>query len=186
MDASMAKRFSILVPLDGSEYSEIVLEHAFDQAARHIAADLHFVTVVKPNVTDVEPTKLWLSRIVVEGMDSFRDGRDWHVRIHVRAGDPAEEIASLAGEIGARMIVIGRYNQGRHSPSERVLELTTCPTLIVRLGGDEVDSVPQCPKCVTVRADSDGERWFCAVHAGDRVRLSELVPPMTASRGTVY
>jgi nucleotide-binding universal stress UspA family protein len=182
------KRFPIVVALDGSEYSEIVAEHAFDQAARHDRPDLHFITVVKPKEKDIEPTKDWLSRVVVEGLETFRDGRDWHARIHVRAGDPAEEIANLAEEISAQLIVVGRYGTHRgHSVPERLLDLTASPTLCVGLSGVEVDPVPQCPDCVAVRADSDGERWFCAAHAApDRVRLSLLVPPITAERGTIY
>ncbi len=182
------KRFPIVIAVDGSEYSEIVAEHGFDQAARHDTPDLHFVTVVKPKERDIEPTKQWLSRLVVEGLEAFRNGRDWHARIHVRAGEPAEEIANLAEEIGAQLIVVGRYGtHGRHSVPERLLDLTACPTLSVGLTGLEVDPEPQCPDCVAVRADSDGERWFCAAHvAPDRVRLSLLVPPITAERGTIY
>jgi len=181
------KRFPIVVAMDGSEYSEIVLEHAFDQAARHEATDLHFLTVVERKTKDLEPTRQWLSRAVVDGMDSFNAKPDVHARIHVYAGDPAEEIANLAGELRAQMIVVGNYGTHRHSVAEALLKRAPCSVLAVGLAGEEVASQRQCPDCETVRADSDGRRWFCAVHsAPDRLRLTELVPSTTASRGTVY
>jgi len=183
----MTKRFSIVVPLDGSEYSEIVLEHAFDQAARHDAPDLHFLAVVEQGTKDLEPTKQWLSRAVVDGMDSFRNGRDIRARIHVCVGDPAEEIVNLASEIRAQLIVMGNYGTHRHSATRAVLERAPCPLLAVGLAGTEVDSVQQCLDCERVRADSDGNRWFCEAHAAPgRLRLSQLVPPITATSGTMY
>lgn len=183
----MTKRFSIVVPLDGSEYSEIVVEHAFDQAVRHDAPDLHFIAVVKKGTKDLEPTKQWLSRAVVEGMENFREGRDIRARIHVVAGDPAEEIVNLAAEIPANLIVMGNYGTHRHPVARDVLEKTPCPLLTVGLTGAEVDAVAQCPACEATRADSDGTQWFCAEHSSPgRLRLSMLVPPVTATRGTMY
>lgn len=178
-------RYPIVIALDASEYSEIVLEHALDQAARHDAPDLHVITVVKNVDDDLDDVKNRLARSVIEGLDTFRGGRpDWRTRIHVRAGKPAEEIANLAGEVKARLLVIGRY--GTHhwfrSVADRVLEMVSCPTLVVGLTGRELESQEQCPACVKLREDSDGESWFCAEHAAPgRHRLSELVPGATSS-----
>ncbi len=181
------KRFPIIVALDGSEYSEIVLEHAFDQAARHDAPDLHFLTVVDRKTKDLEPSRQWLSRAVVEGMDNFNGAHDIHARIHVYAGDPAEEIANLAAELRAQMIVVGNYGTHRHSVAEALLKRAPCPVLAVGLAGEEVFAQKQCPDCEAVRANSDGRRWFCDAHAAPgRLRLSELVSAPTANRGTVY
>ena len=40
-----ARRYRIVVGIDLSEYSDIVIEHALDQAARHNVPELHFLTV---------------------------------------------------------------------------------------------------------------------------------------------
>lgn len=176
MTDQLLRRFRIVVPLDRSEYAEIVLEHALDQAARHDTPEVHILSVVGKE-SEVQPGKEWLARAVLEGLDSFRrDG--WQTRLHVRVGTAAEEIANLALEIDADLLVIGRYgmHDKRGSIADRVLEAVTCPTLIVGLAGHTVDPQPQCPQCVAVRAASDGERWFCDAHSDGNLRLSTLVP----------
>ena len=170
------RRFRIVVALDRSEYSEIVLEHGLDQAARHDAPDLHLLTVVEREA-DIQAAKDWLARTAIEGLDSFRR-EGWQTRLHVRTGHGEDEIANLALDLDADLLVIGRYgiHDPRSSTADRVLAAVTCPTLVVGLAGRSVDAQPQCPRCVAMRAESDGERWFCEEHSGDRVRLSALVP----------
>ncbi len=171
----MTTRTSIVVALDLSEYSEIVLEHALDQAVRHSDPDLHFLTVVDAHA-DVEDTKSRLAALVIEGLDDF-DCAGWRARLHVRAGPAAEEITALAAEIRAHLIVVGRF--GVHhtrrrigTVAHRVIEAATCPTLVVGLNDQSPDH-DQCPDCTRVRAESDGERWFCVAHSGpDRERLA--------------
>lgn len=170
------RRFRIVVALDGSEYSNIVLEHALDQAARHDAPVIHILTVVDREAA-VQEAKDRLARTAIEGLDSFRR-EGWQTRLHVRVGHSEDEIANLALDIDADLLVIGRYgiHDKRSSTADRVLAAVTCPTLIVGLAGRSVDPQPQCPRCVAIRAESDGERWFCEEHSGDRMRLSTLVP----------
>jgi nucleotide-binding universal stress UspA family protein len=166
-------RFRIVVALDRSEYAEIVLEHALDQAARHSGPDLHFVTIVdKP--AELEDAKSRLAIEAFEGLEVFGRGQpDWRARLHVRAGKADEEIANLAAEVEADLLVIGRF--GPHA-TDRLLARAPCPTLVVGLTGRSVEPHAQCGKCVAVRADSAGERWFCAEHTSDRGRLTELLP----------
>jgi nucleotide-binding universal stress UspA family protein len=175
----MREPFSIVGAVDQSEYAEIVLEHALDQANRHDDLDLHIVTVdedrrrARPR-TDRAPDpglKSWLRDIVVVGLDTFgggeRPGR--RVRLHVRVGDPADEIASLAAEVEASLIVIGRFglHGGRHggSVAEQVLRQAVCPALIVQLTQRAPRDPTLCRDCVAVRRESRGERWFCAAHS---------------------
>jgi nucleotide-binding universal stress UspA family protein len=183
-------RSPIVIALDDSEYADIVLQHGLDQAARHDAPDLHVITVVDGARRDLDPFKDALARRVIEGLEAFGDRSSWRTRIHVRCGKPAEEIANLAGEISARLLVIGRFgaNHRWRSVADRVLELAPCPTLVVGLTGHEITAVPQCPDCVRVRAESDGEVWFCERHvAPDRMRLTLLVPPTTSDlRGGIW
>ena len=171
--------FRIVVALDLSDYSEIVLEHALDQAARHAAPELHFVTVVDDPDSDIEPVKQSLARLVFPALDGLK-GADWRARLQVRAGKPYEEIASLAAEIRAHLIVVGRFGLHHHrmlrsSVASRVVDLATTPTLVVGLCDDSPDSITPCPDCAAARAESDGERWFCAAHSdGDRASLATV------------
>jgi hypothetical protein len=104
----------------------------------------------------------------------------------VRRGKPEVEIAELAAEIRADLIVIGQF--GLHTPRasdknlpNRVLQQAVCPTLVVGIP-EAVDATPQCPMCAAVREETDGERWFCVGHAGDGGR-NHLVSPMTSWSG---
>jgi nucleotide-binding universal stress UspA family protein len=181
------RRFRIVVGIDLSEYADIVLEHALDQAARHDAPELHFLTVREKRRPSSEACKQALWEQVYPELETFnRFGADWRARLHVRRGKPEVEIAELAAEIRANLIVIGQF--GLHTPRasdknlpNRVLQQAVCPTLVVA-APEAVDATPQCPMCAAVREDSDGERWFCAGHAGDRGR-DHLVSPMTSWSG---
>lgn len=178
-------RYRIVVALDGSQYAQIVLEHAFDQAARHTDADLHLVQIID-RAGDAETAKSWLASTALEGLEAFASHcGSWRTRLHVRIGKPEDEIANLAGEVDADLLVIGNYGLHRKSVAERVIARTSCPTLVVGLAGHSVELEPQCPACVAVRADSDGERWFCKQHSSDvELRMSTMLPAsLPLSRG---
>ena len=91
-----------------------------------------------------------------------------------------------AGYFGpADLLVIGRFGlhpSRRHdSTVDHVIELVTCPTLVIGLAGRVVDP-RQCPRCVAVREDSDGERWFCDAHRSpEGLDLVLRLPPSTRS-----
>jgi nucleotide-binding universal stress UspA family protein len=176
-------RHRIVVALDLSEYAEIVLEHAIDQAARYRAPDLHFLHVTDGPERDVDAGKQALASLVLPALEDL-DCSDWRVRLHVRTGKAADEIANLAGELAAQLIVLGRF--GAHHRRRRlgsvaasVIDLVSCPTLVVGLG-TETEGTVQCENCVAIRASSEGARWFCAQHTDDRVRLSTIVMPGTS------
>ena len=178
------RRYRIVAALDGSQYAEIVLEHALDQAARHDRPDLHFVMIVD-GAADVEPTKRWLAQTVLLGLDAFSDHHDtWRTRLHVRVGKTEAEIANLAAEVDADLLVIGNFgvHPQRKPLASKIVERTTCATLVVGLTGHAVEAQPQCPSCVEVREQTDGERWFCDAHTSDHeLRLSTLVSHTSSS-----
>jgi len=184
------RRYRIVAALDLSEYAEIVLEHALDQAARHDAPFLHFLAVEEHAKEPSDELKQRLTQLVVGQIDTFRDDkRDWRARLHVRAGRPAEQIAELAGEVQADLLVVGRFgvHQGKKrrrigSVADAVLELAPCPTLIVQLTQHEVEAERACPACAEIRERTDGESWFCAEHsAPDRVGLGSALLPIGTS-----
>jgi nucleotide-binding universal stress UspA family protein len=169
----------IVVALDLEQYSEIVLEHALDQAARHRTPDLHFLTVVERPAECVEMKKR-LAQLVLPALQAI-DRATWTVHLHVRAGDAPKEIAALALEVGAHLIVIGRF--GTHHPHRHIakmasdiLDLAPCPVLVAGLSGDDSHASPQCDDCAKMRAETGGEKWFCVRHSGDRARMTALVP----------
>jgi nucleotide-binding universal stress UspA family protein len=181
--APRVRRYRIVVGIDLSEYADIVLEHALDQAARHDAPELHLLTVCERRKLSTDECKQALWERVYPALETFnRHGANWRARLHVRRGKPEVEIAELAAEIRADLIVIGQF--GLHTPRasdknlpNRVLQQAVCPTLVVGLPS-AIDSAPQCPLCAVIREDTEGERWFCSQHAGDRGG-DHLVSPMT-------
>ena len=181
------RRYRIVVGIDLTEYSEIVLEHALDQAARHDAPELHFLHVKEQRKRSAEELKQRLSSLVFPALQTFNQyGTNWRARLHVRSGKPDEQIASLAADVRADLIVIGQF--GLHNPREklktlpsRVLANAVCPTLVVGMP-QAADTSPQCPYCVAVREDTEGERWFCDMH-GAPDRVEHVVSPMTTWTG---
>lgn len=186
----MDTRFPILVAIDDTEYAEVVIEHAVDQAARHDRPDLHVLRVVEKGEGEPDNELRWLERAVADALENVDAGRrtEWRAIAHVRVGKPADEIVDLAGDLDARLLVVGRFGMhGRHSTADRVVERAPCPTLVINRLGRDAGSEVSCPACVTVRAESAGTRWFCTEHAApDRMRLSLLVPPLMSTRGSLY
>jgi nucleotide-binding universal stress UspA family protein len=175
-------RYRIVVGVDLTEYCEIVLEYALDQAARHDTPELHFLYVKERRKRSSEELNQRLAAIVYPAVQTFnRYGGDWRTQLHVRAGKPHEQIAMLAADLRADLIVIGQF--GLHNPSQslktvpsRVLQAATCPTLVV--GMPQVADEGQCPACVQVREQTTGELWFCADH-----RAPDRFAPMTVWTG---
>ena len=153
----------ILIAVDRSEYSEIVIEHALDRAARSDADELHFLTVVETN-REIDAGRRWLEAALgdLELLEAFHC-TPRSVVLHVRPGQPAAVIMSMAEQLVPDLLVIGRF----HVPSaaELVPELVHCPILVVGIDGNVLE--PQCPACEKVRRESDGELMFCEDHAGD-------------------
>jgi len=180
------RRYRIVVGIDLSEYADIVTEHALDQAARHDRPELHFLTVREKRRPSAEEVKRALWERVYPALEVFnRHGSDWRAQLHVQRGKPEVQIAELAADLRADLIVIGQF--GLHTPRardknlpNRVLQNAVCPTLVVSMPS-EVDA-KQCPLCVAVREQTDGQCWFCPDHAGDRGR-DHLVSPMTTWSG---
>jgi nucleotide-binding universal stress UspA family protein len=188
ISAYSRRRYRIVVALDGSEYAEIVLEHALDQAVRHTAPDLHFITVCGPGES-IDDVKSRLASLVTEGIHTFfGDRTDWRARLHVGAGEPADEIVSLAADVRADLVVVGQYGVHGSTPmgsvTARVVASSPYPTLVIGFGesGPSVGERMQCPACVQMRDESDGEHWFCPDHvAAEGIRGFTTMLPYSGS-----
>jgi nucleotide-binding universal stress UspA family protein len=183
------RRYRIVVGLDLTEYAEIVLDHALDQAARHTHPELHFLFVRERahRKRSLEELRHRLSALVWPGLQTFNQyGTNWRARLHVRSGKADEQIASLAHDVLSDLIVIGQF--GLHNPGQtlktlpgRVLQAAPCPTLVVGMPQAMQES-PICNACAQVREDSDGDNWFCTAHRTDD-RVEHVVTPMTTWTG---
>jgi nucleotide-binding universal stress UspA family protein len=192
MDAAKLPRFTIVTGVDASEHADEVVEFALDQAARHERPDLHLIQVVDAETEEaLQSARQRLTAVVGSKLDAFapEDARaDWRVRLHVRAGRAAEEVVSLALEVEAELVVIGGHTEGRRRPhlgdtGSKVVATSPCPVLLVRVADQESHELAarQCPDCVRVRAESDGELWFCDKHTGGYLSTSTLLMPHSES-----
>jgi nucleotide-binding universal stress UspA family protein len=141
----------ILVPVDGSSYSEQALAQAGD-LARTVGAQLSILHVIKPS-----------SSAVAAGRESSDDGRrclaplhvdGMHVETHLAAGNAADVIVQ-AGQ-HADLIVMATH--GRSGPSRlllgsttaRVVSVATAPVLVLTRSSLAVARDPeQAAVCVT-------------------------------------
>jgi nucleotide-binding universal stress UspA family protein len=112
----------ILLAIDGSEEAELALSVAVE-LAKSTGAELHLVRVK-----------------LDEQVKKVEDAGGTVVGAHLIEEHPAEEIVTLAGELGAYPIVVGRRNQGRirralaRSVSDGVVRHACCPVLVVGAG----------------------------------------------------
>lgn len=140
----------ILVPTDGGEGMETVIERAVDVAAQR-GAKVHALSVVDNEVfltldeglTDAVDTELTADAeravgLVTDAAEAAGVESDGAVR----RGRPSEEILAFADEIDADLLVMGTRGVDDHerrmlgSVSQDVITETTRPTLVVPVGSD--------------------------------------------------
>ena len=130
----------ILCPIDFSEPSRHALEHAVASASSYgaritvfhvyrelpIADEAAAVPPIEPQKV-VEQVRRFCGSVIVGGSPE----------IVVAEGNPAKEIARLAGEMPADLLVMGTHGRGGFerlflgSVTEKVLRMTPCPVLAV-------------------------------------------------------
>ncbi|WP_123537730.1 universal stress protein [Halosimplex salinum] len=146
----MARYERILVPTDGSEPSETATEHAVDLAERYGATvdALFVVDETYPAVSHwdmvVEAEEATGER-ALDAVAEAGEAAGVAVERHLRRGVPYEVIVDAAGDYGADLIVMGTNGRtglsriaSTGSTTERVVRLTTVPTLVV--GGARAES----------------------------------------------
>ena len=177
------RRYRIIVGIDLSEYADIVIEHALDQAARHDAPELHFLTVKEKRKLSSEDLKQALWDRVYPALETFNaHSTEWRARLHVRTGAPDEQIAQLAGEVNGDLIVMGQFGLHKRNLPNRVLQAASCPTLVVGMP-EAADTSPRCAMCHLTREETDGARWFCSQHSDSADKLEHTVTAMTTWSG---
>ena len=189
-----AHPFTIVVGIDFSPLSDRALDHALETASLHDGAEVH--------VLYVEPD-LWVGATFASALE--QPSPDEHLKkvqerarervdaipreldrrrirrvvAHFRRGAPAENVAQLAADLDADLVVVGSHgHRGLEriflgSVAERVSRLARCPVWIVRpkdhrAAGHVPEIEPPCPECLRARQASDGKEMWCAHHAEHR------------------
>jgi nucleotide-binding universal stress UspA family protein len=189
------KPYVIVVGTDYSDSGKLALERAFELAAEKPQAELHVINVVPAYDTgavdaaggvwtgSLPSVEEWAERLrkhVAESRAAFekrQGGRSFAffetMAVHQRVSAPSEEIAQLAADVEADLVVVGTH--GRRgiprlilgSVAEGTIRLAPCPVLVVRPKavpepGPVIE--PPCPRCVEARKQSQGKELWCAQH----------------------
>jgi nucleotide-binding universal stress UspA family protein len=171
--------FTLVLGLDLSDQESS--GYAFDQAMRIAAridgSDMHVLYVIADTASAekaqeaVELLRLYVSeKVAALAMDGPQ-----RAGIHLRRGDSAHELARLAADVGADMIVVGTHKSHlsslwEGSTAERTMAATTCPVFVAgpRPKAHPSQSIfidPPCPDCVQRRFASQGRAWWCDRHS---------------------
>lgn len=119
---------------------------------------------------------------------------------HLRHGSPAEEIAQLAADVDADLVVVGLHGERGFerfllgSVAERTNRLARCPVWTVRPKDHDVtgrvpEIEPACPDCLARRRETNGQEFWCPRHAEHHVRahaLAYVSDPMYTADSAAY
>lgn len=132
----------VIVPVDFSEPSLEAVRVA--RGLVDAPGALHIVHVL-PMLSPMDPGVVWDAwndetrrEHAIDALKKHVDAAASGAAMSVRIGDPAREVANLAQEIGAELIVIpshGRTGAARvliGSVAERVVRHAHCPVLVLR------------------------------------------------------
>ncbi|QSG12561.1 Nucleotide-binding protein, UspA family [Halapricum desulfuricans] len=137
----------ILLPTDGSEEIEPVIEHAVELAAHHDATlhALYVLDTASLNSLPMETSWDTISSILEEEgtaaldvIDEYAD--DVVIERKIVEGSPSRRIVQYAEDEGMDLIVMGTHGRGGidrlllGSVAERVVRTSSVPVLTVRVG----------------------------------------------------
>jgi nucleotide-binding universal stress UspA family protein len=120
---------------------------------------------------------------VVDFVKPFLRGWFSEVVVHVRVGDPAQQLLQLALDYDADLLVVGTHGRrglerlALGSVAQALLDARRVPIVIAaprNFGGMEktVLDAPTCADCIEARRASHGQRLWCATHAPIHVPTS--------------
>jgi nucleotide-binding universal stress UspA family protein len=128
-------KYVIVVGIDYSTASERALDEALALACAKHGAQLHIANV--RSALDGELREYVARQVAVfqatAGVAPFQ-----HLFTHQRMNDPAHELAQLAADVDADLLVVGTHDwRGEPRPmlgsvAEAVTRLAPCPVLVVR------------------------------------------------------
>ncbi len=152
--------------------------YALDQAGR-IAMRIPKSQMHVLHVSTGDPKQETLGLLrhyVSEKLVLLKGAASQAICVHVRSGEPSEEIAKFAAELFADVIVVGTHkpphlkNLFVGSTAERIMAHSACPVVVSGpkpkpILSHEIVIEPPCPDCVQARLNSRGAAWWCARHS---------------------
>lgn len=185
--------YRIVVGYDFSSLADLALLKAFELASREAAGEVHVVHVIIPmldmtevasagamNVDlgpDVSETYQALEARVGQAMAKWQGdtGRTFaRLAVHVRTEMATSEVAQLASDLDAELIVVGTHGRRGFrrlllgSVAEAVVRQAPCPVLVMRPKATQEEAPkiePPCARCVEARKASNGQVLWCEQHA---------------------
>jgi nucleotide-binding universal stress UspA family protein len=172
--------FALVVGLDltDTQTSGYALDQAARIAARIPRGEMHVVHATRSDASlAVAREAVGLLQLYVKGKAACQpELAQIAIGIHVRRGDAAHEIARLAVEVAADLIVVGAHKAPQlknlfiGSTGERLMSVAKCPVLVA---GPVPQAAPShlividspCPDCLEARTESQGRTWWCARHS---------------------
>jgi nucleotide-binding universal stress UspA family protein len=169
------RSFVLVVALDlaDTDSGGYALDQGLRIARRIPRSQLHAVHV---SAEDAKPATLGLLRHYLEGKALALGGCEQQsMAVHVRKGDAGHEIAQLATDLGADLIIIGAHRGPNlkslvvGSTAAHIVTGAPCPVVVAgpRPPPEKPHTItiePPCPDCVTARVESHGKTWWCARH----------------------
>ena len=190
---SEEKAFVVVVGVDFSQASELAMHRAFELAAEQPRSEVHLVNVVQtygPQVAYEMPSdssgltvlttaeasarfKLYADQAIARFAEQNPGKRFERAFTHIRFDSIADEIAQLAADLEADLVVVGTH--GRRgvsrmllgSSAEATVRLAPCPVLVMRPKAvpEALPRIePPCPRCLEARRASGGSELWCEQH----------------------
>ena len=184
-----APKYVMVLGIDYSEASALAFERALELAADKPNVELHVLNVRLSNLSvgmlsgvgasppPADDAGLDLRKHVAGAVSAFqsRTGKTPFARLvtHIRQDEPGLEIAQLAADVAADLVVIGTHDRRGvprlllGSVAEVVARVAPCPVLIVRPKAvpSPLPAIePPCPRCVAAREATQGEQFWCERH----------------------
>ena len=168
--------FVIVVALDLADTASG--GYALDQAARVARriprSQLHILHV---SAGEAKRETLDLLSLYASGkLAAAGEGQRQAFSVHVRAGEAAPEIARMATDLSADLVIVGTHKPAHlkslfvGSTAERVMALAACPVLVAGPRPTPAEShviviESPCPDCVLTRTQTRGRSWWCTRHS---------------------
>jgi nucleotide-binding universal stress UspA family protein len=173
----------VLAGVDFSDSSREVLRTAA-ALAKTAGRELHFVHILPPPAIDMlavspadrglgtaerlEQTKKALDELALEIVGTVK-----RIVGHIRVGKPDLEIAQLASDLRADLIVVGTHGKRGldrlllGSVAESLVRHAPCPVLTYRPKVSAIweQIAPPCPDCVRTQEETQRARLWCERHS---------------------